>query len=60
MVAFYTDNPTQDAVNLKCRVGSMICIKNGQPHQFLDGRYGFRIEDPDDVIVRFSLTFIRA
>ncbi|KAF8989487.1 hypothetical protein BDQ17DRAFT_1373122 [Cyathus striatus] len=48
-VAFYTDNPWVDAKD--CRPGTMICIKNGMPTRFMDGRYGYRIEDPEDIIV---------
>ncbi|KAH6905235.1 hypothetical protein BKA70DRAFT_509365 [Coprinopsis sp. MPI-PUGE-AT-0042] len=49
MVAFYTDNPRQDA--RECKLGSMICIKDGMPHQFMDGSTGFRIEDASSAIV---------
>ncbi len=50
VVAYYTDNPVADAK--ECKVGSMICIKNGMPKQFADGQYGFRIEDSSNVLVR--------
>ena len=50
IAAYYTDNPVADAG--ECKVGSMICIKNGLPKQFLDGQFGFRIEDASDVLVR--------
>ncbi|KAF6753032.1 hypothetical protein DFP72DRAFT_1069810 [Ephemerocybe angulata] len=49
MVAFYTDNPREDAKDVE--VGSTICIRDGMPHQFLDGRMGYRIEDASSVIV---------
>ncbi|KIJ23189.1 hypothetical protein M422DRAFT_276283 [Sphaerobolus stellatus SS14] len=49
VVAFYTDNPVEDARD--CVPGSLICIKNRRPHRFLDGRYGFRIDDPSRVLV---------
>ncbi|KAK0205815.1 hypothetical protein DFS33DRAFT_1257529 [Desarmillaria ectypa] len=49
VVAFYTDNPVADAK--ECKVGYMICIKNGIPQQFMDGQNGYRIEDPSDVVI---------
>ncbi|KAF5309291.1 hypothetical protein D9611_014667 [Ephemerocybe angulata] len=49
MVAYYTDNPREDARDVE--VGSTICIRDGMPHQFLDGRMGYRIEDASSVIV---------
>ncbi|KAK0227070.1 hypothetical protein EDD85DRAFT_157649 [Armillaria nabsnona] len=49
VVAYYTNNPVADAK--ECKVGSMICIKNGMPKQFADGQYGFRIEDSSNVLI---------
>ncbi|KAG7439971.1 uncharacterized protein BT62DRAFT_1052045 [Guyanagaster necrorhizus] len=49
VVAFYTENPAADAK--ECKVGHMICIKDGIPKQFLDGRYGYKIKDPWDVVI---------
>lgn len=51
MVAFYTDNPAEDAKG--CYPGAVLCIKNGQPRQFLDGQVGYRIEDSSDALVRY-------
>ncbi|KAJ7271068.1 hypothetical protein C8J57DRAFT_1320588 [Mycena rebaudengoi] len=48
-VAFYTDNPRDDAK--ECRIGRIMCIKNGMRHQFFDGTNGYRIEDPSTVFV---------
>jgi hypothetical protein len=56
MVAFYTDDPRQDAK--ECKVGSMVCIKNARVHHFFDGSTGFRIEDASTVIVRVSLSVV--
>ena len=50
VLAWYTDD-WSDAHRLKCRVGSCIAIKDGVPHHFMDGRTGFRIEDPATVEV---------
>ena len=49
MVAFYTDNATDDA--RACQVGRVIAIKNARPHHFVDGNVGFRIEESSDVEV---------
>ncbi|KAJ6554495.1 hypothetical protein B0H19DRAFT_1153772 [Mycena capillaripes] len=48
-VAFYTENPVQDAA--ACKVGHILCITNGMRHNFLDGSSGYRIEDPSTVFV---------
>ncbi|KAK0458923.1 uncharacterized protein EV420DRAFT_1747858 [Desarmillaria tabescens] len=50
-VAFYTDDLDQDAEDLKCEVGSTMCIKNSRLHQFFDGQVGYRIEDASTVTV---------
>jgi hypothetical protein len=49
-VAFYTDNPAQDAA--VCKIGHILCITSGMRHSFLDGSNGYRIEDPTTVFVR--------
>ncbi|KAF7297350.1 MYND-type domain-containing protein [Mycena indigotica] len=46
IVAFYTDNPMGDVEAMKCRVGHVMCIRNGMRHRFFDGQSGYRIEDP--------------
>ncbi|KAK0220079.1 hypothetical protein IW262DRAFT_1382406 [Armillaria fumosa] len=47
-VAFFTDNPEQDARDLKCRVGSTVCIKDLTFSQF---NAGYRVEDVSKVTV---------
>ena len=54
-VAFYTDNPSEDAKALKCKVGHILCITSGMRHDFVDGSNGYRIEDPDTVFVSLQL-----
>ncbi|KAK0452244.1 hypothetical protein EV421DRAFT_886588 [Armillaria borealis] len=51
-VAIYTDDPVQDAEDLKCEIGSTMCIKNSRLHRFFDGQIGYRIEDLSTVTVR--------
>ncbi|KAJ7452086.1 hypothetical protein B0H11DRAFT_2068038 [Mycena galericulata] len=48
-VAFYTDNPAEDAKD--CKKGHILCITSGMRHQFVDGSNGYRIEDPSTVFV---------
>ncbi|KAJ7456977.1 hypothetical protein FB451DRAFT_1275457 [Mycena latifolia] len=48
-VAFYTDDPVQDA--RACKIGHILCITSGMRHQFVDGSNGYRIEDPATVFV---------
>ncbi|KAJ7756322.1 hypothetical protein B0H16DRAFT_1539459 [Mycena metata] len=48
-VAFYTENPAQDAA--ACKIGHVLCITSGMRHQFFDGSNGYRIEDPSTVFV---------
>ncbi|SJK98403.1 uncharacterized protein ARMOST_01669 [Armillaria ostoyae] len=50
-VAIYTDDPVQDAEDLKCEIGSTMCIKNSRLHRFFDGQVGYRIEDLSTVTV---------
>ncbi len=52
-VAFFTDNPDQDARDLKCTPGSTVCIKDLTFHQF---QAGYRVEDVSKVTVRFCVT----
>ncbi|KAK0452243.1 hypothetical protein EV421DRAFT_1767767 [Armillaria borealis] len=47
-VAFFTDNPDQDARDLKCKTGSTVCIKDLTLHQF---QGGYRVEDVSNVTV---------
>nr|GAT55413.1 predicted protein [Mycena chlorophos] len=51
IVAFYTDDPMEDAVAMKCKIGHVICIVSGMRHTFLDGQSGYRIEDPNTAFV---------
>ncbi|KAJ7607321.1 hypothetical protein FB45DRAFT_948060 [Roridomyces roridus] len=48
-VAFYTDNPNEDAKAAGCQLGRVLCITNGMRHHFVDGSNGYRIEDPSTV-----------
>ncbi|KAJ6578819.1 hypothetical protein DFH09DRAFT_1148399 [Mycena vulgaris] len=48
-VAFYTDNPREDAK--ACKIGHILCITSGMRHNFVDGSSGYRIEDPSTVFV---------
>lgn len=49
VVVFSTNDPVTYAK--ECKVGHMICIKNGLPKQFLDGRYGYEIENPWHILI---------
>jgi len=51
IVALYTPTPHKDAKNLNFKVGYTVCITSERPGQFLDGRVGYRIEDPSIIQV---------
>ncbi|KAJ7146170.1 hypothetical protein C8R44DRAFT_756769 [Mycena epipterygia] len=50
-VAFYTDNPVQDAKAAGCKIGHILCITSGMRHHFMDGSSGYIIQDPKTVFV---------
>ncbi|KAH6905236.1 hypothetical protein BKA70DRAFT_1293800 [Coprinopsis sp. MPI-PUGE-AT-0042] len=49
VVAFHTEHPWEDSKY--CVPGSMLCIKDGIPKRFSDGRAGYQIEDPSTILI---------
>lgn len=59
IIAFYVDNtPEMDGHVHRlwrlCRPGNTIFLLDPRPHTFLDGTWGFRIEDPETVMVSMT------